>query len=581
MPAVKLLVVASPYDIERLQRAATAAGGAAVGVEEQDDFAEATAAFRPDAVIVVQGDALSLRDPLATLRRLRATAGAGTPIVFAGDGPAATQVERLADVVLRRPVPPETLVSRAIALALRPSRTPPERLPEAGPRLRQVAASIDDALDAEMLHALQTALDPPLAPAEAPARSAPLADPLGVPGLGPVGAALTDLFLWSELASHDGEPPGWIASSAGDDRSGSLADVDLPMLLGRSFIAGITGRLVVSRGLVEKTVYFEAGRPVFAASNNPNDRLIEILARRGRLTEAQHQMARQAALESGRKMGALLVDLGLITTSELLPTVREHYEELVLSLFTWSDGVWRVETGVMASPTQIRLLRHPAALVREGLRRGYPPERIWQRLGSPRNVFALDLRGTEVIAEIASDPAERVVPLLFDGVRPLDEVVGLTGLPETTVAEIALAAFVFDLLKPAGDRPGVHPSFPVRDRDIERERILTRHALALDGDYFEMLGVPRRASEEEIRHAYDLVGRELAPAALGLELARDLAREIEVIREVLEEALRVLGTEALRIPYEAALPPERSFDPDSRRLTSRQVPPSGRRSGTA
>jgi hypothetical protein len=199
-------------------------------------------------------------------------------------------------------------------------------------------------------------------------------------------------------------------------------------------------------------------------------------------------------------------------------------------------------------------------------------------------VFALDVRGApDLIAEIAPDPAERLVPLLFDGVRPLDEVISLAGLPEATVAEIALAAWVFGLLTPAADAaaPDDRRSFPVRDRDIERERILTRYALALDGDYFEVLGLPRRASSEEIRRAYHLVCQELAPATLGLELARTVAREVEVVREVLEEALRVLGSETLRIPYEAALPPERSFDPDARRPGGRFLPPSGRRPGTA
>src|SRR5581483_12101327 len=101
--------------------------------------------------------------------------------------------------------------------------------------------------------------------------------------------------------------------------------------------------------------------------------------------------------------GALLVDLGVIKSSELLPAVRQHYEELVLSLFSWGEGDWRWEPGVMAHPAQIRFLRHPAALVREGLRRGYPLERMAERLGSARNVFALDMRGgtADVLAELS------------------------------------------------------------------------------------------------------------------------------------------------------------------------------------
>jgi hypothetical protein len=556
MPAIQLLVVGGPEEIDRVQRAAAAAGGTAVGVAGHDDFGAVTRTFHPAAVIVAGGGFLS--DPLDAVRRLRAAAGARTPIVYPGEVGAGTDLDGLVDATFPHPVGPETLVSRALALILRPretSRTPPRAV---SPGLRQVAAGIDGALEGEMLRALQAALDPAASPVMAPAET------------------VSDVLAWSDLPGREeDETLGWTGADAAaiGDCEGDLADLDLPMLLGRLFAAGASGRLVVGEGRVTKTVYFEAGRPVLATSTSPDDRLIEIRARRGLVTQAQHQMACRAAYESGRRMGAVLVDLGLIEASELLPVIREHHEELVLSLFAWTDGAWRWEAGALASPSQIRLLRHPGALVREGLRRGYPVERVWRRLGSPRNVFVLELRGdtSDAIAAIANDPAERLVPLLFDGVRSLDEVMKLSGLADDTVAEIAFAAWTLGLVEPAAE-PGVRSSLPVPVRDIERERILIRHALALDADYFAVLGLSRAASTEEIRRAYDHVTRELA--TLGRELSDALGGEL-VIREVLEEALRVLGTESLRIRYKAALPPERSLDPDTTITGIRLVQPSG------
>jgi hypothetical protein len=147
--------------------------------------------------------------------------------------------------------------------------------------------------------------------------------------------------------------------------------------------------------------------------------------------------------------------------------------------------------------------------------------------------------------------------MLFDGVRPLGEVVRLGGLPEQDSLELVFVLHAFALLRPAVARPaGERDRFAVHDRDIERERVLARHALALDGDYFDVLGVSRRASAEEIQRAYESVQRDLSPARLGPELARSLARELETILEVTEEALRVLGSDPLRSRYEAHLPRE-------------------------
>jgi len=39
---------------------------------------------------------------------------------------------------------------------------------------------------------------------------------------------------------------------------------------------------------------------------------------------------------TGRKVGAVLVDMGLLRSDELLPAVRRHYESIILTLFSWS-----------------------------------------------------------------------------------------------------------------------------------------------------------------------------------------------------------------------------------------------------
>jgi len=553
MAPIKILVVAEPYERDGIRAAATAAGGVAVGAEAHDDLAQVVSSVRADAVVLAGG--ATVRDPAETARKLRALAGARTPIVFVGEAAEVVAVERLVDASFRRPTDAGELVSRAIALSVTAMAEPAPELVEETEQLRAVAASIDEALNAEMLSALRTVAEPRQAPA-APAPPPATEVLLGGSAVLPPPDALDD--LWDLVGPEVVDTASW--TGEGRERlTGTLEDVDAPLLLGRIFNAGTTGRLVVASGPVERTIYFEAGRPVYAASSSPDDRLIALLVREGRVTAAQHQTALEAVKQTGRKMGALLVDLGVLEASELLPAIRQHYEELIFSLFSWTTGEWRIEPGVMASPTQIRLLRHPAALVRHGLHRAYASERIWERLGSRRNVFSVDLSGRapDVLDALVGGAAERRLPMLFDGVRPLGEVVRLGGLPEQDSLELVFVLHAFALLRPAVARPaGERDRFAVHDRDIERERVLARHALALDGDYFDVLGVSRRASAEEIQRAYESVQRDLSPARLGPELARSLARELETILEVTEEALRVLGSDPLRSRYEAHLPRE-------------------------
>jgi len=284
--------------------------------------------------------------------------------------------------------------------------------------------------------------------------------------------------------------------------------------------------------------------------------------RESMIDAGQQQEAARMVDATGRKVGAVLVDLGFLRSDELLPAVRRHYESVILSLFSWTEGHWHVEPNVTAGPDRTRLLRHPAALVRDGLER-YPTERIAMRLGAARNVFLLDnsTAVADITSQVVVERAEHRVPMLFDGVRSLEEVARVAEVSEPTVLRIAFALSCFGALHPVdasvtvrgGARAGL------RDLSIDRERVQARHELALESDYFTMLGLDRMADAAEVRRAHARLTREIAPATLGPELWHELRTEVETIREVLDESLRVLCTPMLRSAYEFNL----SHGPDA------------------
>jgi hypothetical protein len=341
---------------------------------------------------------------------------------------------------------------------------------------------------------------------------------------------------------------------------GELAGIGLPILMGHIFSAGATGRLRIWQEPVEKSVYFEAGLPVMAASNDVADRMLAMLVRERVVSTPQREEVEKVVDATGRKVGAVLVDMGLLRSDELLPAVRRHYESIILTLFGWTAGHWQMEPGMIAGPDRTRLLRHPAALVREGLARGYSTEKIATHVGSGKNLFALDTSGSaaDLVAQMLPDPAEARVPRLFDGVRSLDEVARSSGLPDTIVWQIAFALSCFGVLRPARSGGVANPGFRigVRDLQIARERVLARQALAQEGDYFQVLGVDRQADATEIRRAHQRLARECSAEVLGPELTHELKPVVEIIREVLDEGLRILSTPALRAAYELNLTPE-------------------------
>jgi hypothetical protein len=87
-----------------------------------------------------------------------------------------------------------------------------------------------------------------------------------------------------------------------------------------------------------------------------------------------------------------------------------------------------------------------------------------------------------------------------------------------------------------------------------RTRLIERYAPVEEGDYFAVLGVRRDANVGEVRRAHDRIIREIAPDAIEPQLAREMATQIDAIRSVAAEALRVLGDDGLRPRYLSNLP---------------------------
>jgi hypothetical protein len=105
--------------------------------------------------------------------------------------------------------------------------------------------------------------------------------------------------------------------------------------------------------------------------------------------------------------------------------------------------------------------------------------------------------------------------------------------------------------EPVGPSPP--PSLSLEEMLGRRTRIEAQVVLIGEGDYFAVLGVGRAATGAEVRRAYDAACRYFDPALLG-DVGRERARDLAVIRTVLDECLRVLGDDAVRVSYLMHLP---------------------------
>jgi hypothetical protein len=333
---------------------------------------------------------------------------------------------------------------------------------------------------------------------------------------------------------------------------------DAAALIARMFATEMTGHVTFRRDerghAVEKIIYFDAGRPVFASSTLPADRMGELLFREGKITAEQHAGCRDLVMESGRRMGEILVDKGYLKRRELLPAVRRHVEDIIYSLFAWDHGEYRVVAGDGAALERIRLSRHPAAMVLEGVRRKLDLPTLERLLGPPGTIVEVadrDKAGT-VIAVADLSPDERGALGAMDGSADLGQIARATGAQLVSVYQLAWSLSLLGLAtvrRRGGDDDEAPALVGETDLAIDRDRVRARHRLVDEADYFALLGVRREATGFEIKRAYEAARRDFDADAFPPELRAELALELAEIGSVLDEAFRVLRDDGLRGDY--------------------------------
>lgn len=161
-------------------------------------------------------------------------------------------------------------------------------------------------------------------------------------------------------------------------RKGVLQD-NLPQLFTAFWQLQETGELGLQRGRVKKVIYFEKGRPAFALSNLAADRFGTFLARVGKISEPQLREATSAAIGQKRRIGDVLIEMGLLQDAERMYYVAQQVKSILYSTFAWQDGNYVMTFHEKARREPIRLGVHPAQLISRGIKKLYTPKRL-QRL---------------------------------------------------------------------------------------------------------------------------------------------------------------------------------------------------------
>lgn len=152
---------------------------------------------------------------------------------------------------------------------------------------------------------------------------------------------------------------------------GRLTEIRFAELILRISERKETGVLYLSRGSIEKHVFFQEGKIVFARSNDADERLGALFLRRNKITYRQLADA-EVKVVPGKRLGTVLVLDGYITPSDLYQGVIDQIREILYGIFEWEDGHYEFTPGNLPSDEVITLNLSTPDIILSGL------SRIWR-----------------------------------------------------------------------------------------------------------------------------------------------------------------------------------------------------------
>lgn len=351
--------------------------------------------------------------------------------------------------------------------------------------------------------------------------------------------------------------------------SGEITNMTVPLLFQGLLAEKKTGTVVFTRDPVVKKVYVVQGDVFFASSNLSEDRLGEWLHRAGTITRQQCDAAAEVVKRTGNKQGAVLVELGYITPEVLEDGVRYQVRQIVVSVFNWRNGSYVFDD----SPLHFDigpLMISTGDLIIEGLRgmewsvvrKSLPPLKTILRPVANRS---LPVQGEEL------EQDHRTVLTYIDGSSSIEEICSRSGIGDFNTLRAIYALLALRLaetgaLEQAGEakrvRDVVRDAVTVKKTEtpgpeiaelLTAAALLEAHNRLAQQNHFEVLGVGRDATAQELKKAYFTMAKRYHPDRHFGPPLNEMKSELEALFNAIHEAHETLSSPARRKKYDREL----------------------------
>jgi tetratricopeptide (TPR) repeat protein len=205
---------------------------------------------------------------------------------------------------------------------------------------------------------------------------------------------------------------------------GNTREISLPKILAFLNRQRQTGTLLLSTPSFTKKVYLLKGDAIFASSTFEDDRLGEMLVKAGKITMEQYdESVRLLKKKTGKRQGAILVELGYITPKDLFWGVKYQVREIIYSMFLIEGAEYEFIEGEIPENEVITLKLSMGNLICDGVKRIDNLTRIRNELPGTEAVIGLSKDPVSLFQDVELTPQDRKLLSAIDGIKTVKEVI--------------------------------------------------------------------------------------------------------------------------------------------------------------
>jgi curved DNA-binding protein CbpA len=280
--------------------------------------------------------------------------------------------------------------------------------------------------------------------------------------------------------------------------SGEIKGMTVPWLFHDFRKEKETGTVVFSNDRERKEVFFKNGDILFASSNLAEDRLGEFLMRTGKITTGQFDTASGTVIKTGKKLGAVLFEMGILEAQDLVAQVRLQVKEIILKLFCWRDGHYKIDNGPLPVSEIIPLHMSTGDLIIDGIRM-LDWKGVRKSLPSIKTVLRTSTDPSLLFQSVNLDQDQRTVFSLIDGSKNIQEICELSGIGDFNSFKAIYALLALRMAE-TGE---------IRTKEEKIVSEVVREAVAADETKEKQARAPEiSVTKETIQNAFDSLERQ-------------------------------------------------------------------------